>query len=149
MRNDEAARLAEEAGLKVVMNRCPKIEYGRLRRDRRAGATVGRFPQEARDAGQGDQQLPSGKGQTLTPALCAAPERTLSTMRMLARGWAKAHVPGLAMSGRYLLARDRDVSSSLFQSIYASLPPLAMSWPMPAFTVKIVGRQSLTPRAGI
>jgi predicted CoA-binding protein len=28
--NDEAARLAEEAGLKVVMNRCPKIEYGRL-----------------------------------------------------------------------------------------------------------------------
>jgi predicted CoA-binding protein len=30
VRNDEAARLAEEAGLKVVMNRCPKIEYGRL-----------------------------------------------------------------------------------------------------------------------
>jgi len=30
IRNDEAARLAEEAGLKVVMNRCPKIEYGRL-----------------------------------------------------------------------------------------------------------------------
>jgi uncharacterized protein len=29
IRNDEAARLAEEAGLKVVMNRCPKIEYGR------------------------------------------------------------------------------------------------------------------------
>jgi uncharacterized protein len=28
--NDEAARLAEAAGLKVVMNRCPKIEYGRL-----------------------------------------------------------------------------------------------------------------------
>jgi predicted CoA-binding protein len=28
--NDEAARLAEGAGLKVVMNRCPKIEYGRL-----------------------------------------------------------------------------------------------------------------------
>lgn len=28
--NEEAARLAEEAGLKVVMNRCPKIEYGRL-----------------------------------------------------------------------------------------------------------------------
>jgi len=26
VRNDEAARLAEEAGLKVVMNRCPKIE---------------------------------------------------------------------------------------------------------------------------
>jgi predicted CoA-binding protein len=30
IRNDEAARHAEEAGLKVVMNRCPKIEYGRL-----------------------------------------------------------------------------------------------------------------------
>jgi uncharacterized protein len=30
IRNDGAARLAEEAGLKVVMNRCPKIEYGRL-----------------------------------------------------------------------------------------------------------------------
>jgi uncharacterized protein len=30
VRNDAAARLAEEAGLQVVMNRCPKIEYGRL-----------------------------------------------------------------------------------------------------------------------
>ena len=30
VRNDEAARLAEAAGLNVVMNRCPKIEYGRL-----------------------------------------------------------------------------------------------------------------------
>jgi hypothetical protein len=30
VRNDEAARLAEAAGLEVVMNRCPKIEYGRL-----------------------------------------------------------------------------------------------------------------------
>lgn len=30
VRNDVAARLAEDAGLKVVMNRCPKIEYGRL-----------------------------------------------------------------------------------------------------------------------
>jgi predicted CoA-binding protein len=30
VRNDEAARLAEDAGMKVVMNRCPKIEYGRL-----------------------------------------------------------------------------------------------------------------------
>ena len=29
-RNDEAAAKAEAAGLKVVMNRCPKIEYGRL-----------------------------------------------------------------------------------------------------------------------
>ena len=30
VRNDAAARLAEDAGLQVVMNRCPKIEYGRL-----------------------------------------------------------------------------------------------------------------------
>jgi predicted CoA-binding protein len=29
-RNDEAAAKAEALGLKVVMNRCPKIEYGRL-----------------------------------------------------------------------------------------------------------------------
>ena len=30
IRNDQAAAKAEAAGLKVVMNRCPKIEYGRL-----------------------------------------------------------------------------------------------------------------------
>ena len=30
IRNDEAARLAEANGIAVVMNRCPKIEYGRL-----------------------------------------------------------------------------------------------------------------------
>jgi predicted CoA-binding protein len=30
VRNDQAAATAEAAGLKVVMNRCPKIEYGRL-----------------------------------------------------------------------------------------------------------------------
>ena len=30
VRNDEAAVLAEANGIKVVMNRCPKIEYGRL-----------------------------------------------------------------------------------------------------------------------
>jgi len=30
VRHDEAAAKAEAAGLKVVMDRCPKIEYGRL-----------------------------------------------------------------------------------------------------------------------
>jgi predicted CoA-binding protein len=30
IRDDAAAKLAEANGLKVVMNRCPKIEYGRL-----------------------------------------------------------------------------------------------------------------------
>jgi len=30
VRDDEAAALAEAASIKVVMNRCPKIEYGRL-----------------------------------------------------------------------------------------------------------------------
>ncbi len=30
VRHDEAARTAEAAGVKVVMDRCPKIEFGRL-----------------------------------------------------------------------------------------------------------------------
>ncbi len=30
VRDDKAAALAEQAGMKVVMDRCPKIEYGRL-----------------------------------------------------------------------------------------------------------------------
>lgn len=30
VRNDQAAARAEEAGIRVIMNRCPKIEFGRL-----------------------------------------------------------------------------------------------------------------------
>ena len=30
VRHEEAAAKAEAAGIKVIMNRCPKIEYGRL-----------------------------------------------------------------------------------------------------------------------
>jgi len=30
VRNDAAAEKAEAKGVRVVMNRCPKIEYGRL-----------------------------------------------------------------------------------------------------------------------
>src|SRR5438552_16163400 len=30
IRNDEAAAVAEAAGIEVIMNRCPKIEFGRL-----------------------------------------------------------------------------------------------------------------------
>jgi predicted CoA-binding protein len=30
IRHDEAAAMAEAAGIKVVMNRCPKMEYGKL-----------------------------------------------------------------------------------------------------------------------
>ncbi len=33
VRNDEAAARAETAGMTVIMNRCPKIEYGRLSRE--------------------------------------------------------------------------------------------------------------------
>ncbi len=33
VRNDDAAKLAEDKGIQVVMNRCPKIEYARLCRE--------------------------------------------------------------------------------------------------------------------
>ena len=41
VRNDDAAAKAEHAGLKVVMNRCPKIEYRRLLFGASAQSNVG------------------------------------------------------------------------------------------------------------
>ncbi|MGH6968203.1 MAG: CoA-binding protein [Stellaceae bacterium] len=38
VRDDTAARKAEQAGLKVVMNRCPKIEHARLVGEHRVAA---------------------------------------------------------------------------------------------------------------
>jgi len=37
VRNDEAAKRAEAAGIKVVMNRCPKVDYPRLFGSKRVG----------------------------------------------------------------------------------------------------------------
>ena len=61
VRNDEAAATAEAAGIEVIMNRCPKIEFGRLGgelswsgvntgiiRNRAAGAAAAAPRQEAR-----------------------------------------------------------------------------------------------------
>jgi predicted CoA-binding protein len=40
VRDDQAAARAEQAGLRVVMNRCPKIEYGRLHSELGWGGVV-------------------------------------------------------------------------------------------------------------
>ena len=52
VRDDAAAARAEARGLKVIMNRCPKIEYGRLSGE--IGWTGGEFPHPHRqEAGPG------------------------------------------------------------------------------------------------
>jgi len=66
VRNDEAAAKAEAAGLKVVMNRCPKIEYGRLSGEI-AWAGVNRRTVSSKRpvlSGGGFQRLGLGKGPT-------------------------------------------------------------------------------------
>jgi predicted CoA-binding protein len=73
--NEEAARLAENAGLKVIMNRCPKIEYGRLSGEIGwAGINSGRIssvrPQLA-PTGVQSQIIDRG-----SPAQVAAPEKS-------------------------------------------------------------------------
>jgi predicted CoA-binding protein len=52
VRHDDAADRAEAAGLKVVMNRCPKIEFGRLFGELGwSGINTGVFTNRRRDTG--------------------------------------------------------------------------------------------------
>lgn len=61
VRNDAAARRAEEAGLKVVMDRCPKIEYSRLYRELgQHGIDSGVISSRRRPLGQPDKRAASG-----------------------------------------------------------------------------------------
>ena len=83
IRNEEAAKLAEDAGVKVVMNRCPKIEYGRLsseiswigvnsrtlssKRAQIYGKGVQRMGLNERGATPGDAAAATGPAQKSTP----------------------------------------------------------------------------------
>jgi uncharacterized protein len=76
IRDDAAARLAEEAGLKVVMNRCPKIEYGRL------SAEISWMGVNARTLSSKKAPLPGGgvqrlslQGSTIAGGTTAAAQR--------------------------------------------------------------------------
>jgi len=58
VRHDAAAATAEAAGLKVVMNRCPKIEYGRLCGEISwAGINSGQISAKRAKTGAGYQNL--------------------------------------------------------------------------------------------
>jgi uncharacterized protein len=73
VRNDEAAKVAESAGLKVVMNRCPKIEYGRLSSEIGWIGVNSRTlsSKRAKVLGKGVQRMSLNR-----PSLQGAPERT-------------------------------------------------------------------------
>ncbi len=66
VRNDEAAQLAEDTGLKVVMNRCPKIEYGRISGEIGWMGVNNRMISSQKPVilGKGYQQLSIGKPKT-------------------------------------------------------------------------------------
>lgn len=58
IRNDEAAARAQAAGITVVMNRCPKIEFGRLTGENNwAGINTGRIGNRMQRTGAGFQRL--------------------------------------------------------------------------------------------
>jgi hypothetical protein len=62
--NEEAAARAEAAGMTVVMNRCPKIEYGRMSREIGwAGVNTRTISsKKTRRLGTGVQRLQLGPG---------------------------------------------------------------------------------------
>src|SRR5215472_2387825 len=76
VRNDEAAALAEAAGLKIVMNRCPKIEYGRLSSEISWMGVNSRTitAKRAQLPGRGIQRMPLNRA-TLTGGATAAASR--------------------------------------------------------------------------
>jgi len=78
IRNDEAARLAEANGIKVVMNRCPKIEYGRLSSEISWLGVNSRTlsSQKARLSGRGVQRMSLNRSTIAGGTLAAAVRQT-------------------------------------------------------------------------
>ena len=102
IRNDEAARLAEDAGLKVVMNRCPKIEYGRLSSEISWMGVNSRTlsSKRAQNLGNGVQRMSLGerrqqnRGDNVTSNPCARRNfdaRTPSAASLLDRRLSRPH----------------------------------------------------------